>query len=205
MARSRILLELALSSTLVLACSDRPALTDPTGASPALRTARGSVAAGAAVFHGPTDYATILVDERRNLTVVAGVPLEQLAQVCAEGTGLFTFDPGTVVIVQRPDSSLHLLRKSRHLSIVVFEGLFPGDFCTGFLSTPPLVTGTVRAMFRDNDFFLSLNRADSFHESLRGQGIYTNTGEPVRIWVRMKGLIGRDFSIRKLTTDIVLK
>lgn len=181
---------LAFGSALVLACNEAPIPTDP--------------AMEALVTRGPAGYATVLADPSSNLSLVAGVTYQQLAEVCPTFTGLFTFDPGTFLNVLRPDRSLKVLFKGKNVNVVVFPGVFPGDFCTGFFSVPPLVTGIVNAAFQDNDFFASGNRTDSFHEHLTGRGRYTETGRRVHISVKRQGLIARDGSIRKLETNIRL-
>ena len=77
-------------------------------------------------------YAAILVDEHRHLTLVAGVPFEQLASVCQEGTGLFTFDPATIHTVLRPDGSLADHWHGKDVSLVIFEGEFQAISAQGF-------------------------------------------------------------------------
>lgn len=196
------LLALLCGVGFAAACADQSALTSPSQA-----TSTDALAADsrATVNRFAAWYAAVLVDENRHLTVVAGVPFEQLADVCEEGTGLFTLDSATIHTVQRPDESFAVRWQGKDVNVVIFEGEFPGDFCTGFYTTLPLAIGTTHATFHDNDFFVSGNRTDSYHFDLTGKGVYTATGQPARITVKSQGLVAKDGSILKLTTDIRLR
>jgi hypothetical protein len=206
MARSARFSCLGLGSALVLACNQGPVATAPDDRTQSAPSRSGDFSAsGALVTRGTTHYATVLADPSSNLSLVAGVTYQQLAEVCPTFTGLFTFDPGTFLNVRRPDGSLKVSINGKNVNVVVFRGVFPGDFCAGFFATPPLATGIVNAAFQDNDFFASGNRVDSFHEQLTGQGVYVETGKGVHISARRQGLIAKDGSIRKLETKIRLK
>ena len=180
--------------------------TSSSAASSTVRSPEGLALSRAVVNRFPAGYGTVLVDETNNLTIVAGFDFEVLIEFCASGGAVnLPFDAGTHIDVRRPDGSLKVLNMGKNVNVVIFQGVFPGDYCLAYFSTPPLVIGKVNAVFHDNDFSWSKNRTDAFSEHLIGRGTYSETGKRVNISVKMQGLLSKDGSIRKLTTRIRLR
>lgn len=171
-----------LSIGLLLACSEPPraGLTEPEAMPPTARVLR------------TTDIISdFMVDEDAGLSILIGFTYEGIVEVCS--TGEPNFDLGTLLLVERPDGSLKLQLTGKDVSVVVFEGIL-GPTCGSFLSATPLATGTVNFTRSDNDFFVSGERTNSFHQLLTGSGVYTGTDEPVHIMVKFFGTIHKDFS-----------
>jgi hypothetical protein len=165
----------ALASILTLACTDQPVTAPPSASQPSLR---------AQVSRPTLDFAWVVIDEKRGLTAVLGATAEENAAACQ--TGLFP-EQIAYLWVDRPDSSVKLLGKSREMGVTVWPGA-SGDICGELLSVTPLVTGRARVMYVDNDPFLSFNRNNAY--SVRAHGVLTSpsSSEELRLLVRFHAL-----------------
>lgn len=171
MRHSPFLPAAALASALALACTDQP-VTEPTGASHPSPLAQ--------VSRPTLDFAWVVIDEKRGLTAVLGATAEENAAACQ--SGLFP-EQISYLWVDRPDSSVKLLGKSREMGVTVWPEP-SGDICGELLSVTPLATGRARVMYVDNDAFLSGNRANAY--GVRAHGALTSpvTDEQLKLLVR---------------------
>lgn len=157
-----------LASTLTLACSDNT--------SPTLAAEVPSSPFSASVNRFTAGFFDFFLDQSQNLVAVVGLGHEQLAAFCANED--VTFDQVRFLEVTRPDGSLKITSHGRP-RVTVYSGAGISDLCE-LADATPLATGRAQVTATDNDFFVSLNRTNSFGRSLVG----TATGPGGRFKVR---------------------
>jgi hypothetical protein len=145
-----------------------------------------SPAFSASVERFTEPYFNILVDESQGLVAVLGLGDEQLPGLC--GGQEVTFDQLFDVAVNRPDGSIKLTaRGSVRLTVYSLDGIT--DLCQ-LIDATPLATGTAQFNHTDNDFFVSLNRTNSFGETL--VGVASGSGGRFLVHAGFRITISRD-------------
>jgi hypothetical protein len=120
---------------------------------------------GASVTRFTEGFFRVEVDEETGLIAVFGLSHEEIAPLCAGQE--IEFDPLFDVEVIRPDGSVKLSVQGQP-SVTIYP-LIPDftDLCQ-LTEVTPLATGTVHFSHLDNDVNLSLERANSFGETVMG-------------------------------------
>ncbi len=193
MFRSLTLMIVLVCGALGLACNNDP--TEPS-TGPTLRTANNPNGPGAFVVRFETTIGFLFVDPESDLTVIAGLTLDQLAALCAGGD--VTFEPATEQLVFRPDGSIHQLFKAKKATLLLFDVAFV-DFC----AVAPFAVGRGNFTGTDNDLTVSGNRTNSFGFRLRGR-VAENSGERHHLLAKFHALITRSGAFREITSRIKL-
>jgi hypothetical protein len=121
-----------------------------------------SAPTAALVSRSTTLFLQVLVDG--GLVAVIGLSSAELAAFCA-GDGS-VLDELSFQQVTRPDGSVKVtIRGSLRVIVYSIEGA--SELCD-LTAASPLATGRARLTLTDNDFFVSLNRNNSFGSNLTG-------------------------------------
>ena len=195
MFRSLTLTIVLVCGALGLACNNDPTSTQPS-AGPTFRTANNPNGPGAFVIRFETTIVILFDDPESDLTVVAGLALDQRAAFCAGGD--VTFEPASERLVFRPDGSIHQLFKAKNVSLLLFDAAFV-DIC----AVAPFAVGRGNFTGTDNDLAVSGNRTNSFGFRLRGR-VAEGSGERHHLLAKFHALITRSGAFRTITSQIKL-
>jgi hypothetical protein len=195
MRHSLLLPTTALAAALVLGCGEQPSPAEPASTPrPSLRTDQNPDGPGAVVIRGPAEGAFLIADPdpAPGLTVLAGNTFAELEQFCA--TGEVTLGPLEDLFVIRPDGSVHNILRGAKVPLLVWETAIPfidpiAELCGELLGLPHL-TGTGQFIARDNDVFVSGDRANAFGLSIHGQ-VTSEAGERFRFKANFHAVILR--------------
>jgi hypothetical protein len=195
MLRSLTLTIVLVCGALGLACNNDPTSTQPS-AGPTFRTANNPNGPGAFVIRFENTIFIVFADPESDLTVMAGMTLDQRAALCAGGG--FTFEPATEQLVFRPDGSIHRLFKAKNVTLLLFDAASV-DIC----AVAPFAVGRGNFTNTDNDLTVSGNRNNSFGFRLRGR-VAEASGERHHLLVKFHALIARSGAFREITSQIKL-
>jgi hypothetical protein len=164
----------ALASTLVLACTDASAPTDPTAAAEAV-----SVPTADLVTRVSLPFFDAFADGE--FAAVLGVSPAGLAAFCdGDESGL---DVIHVQEVSRPDGSIKITARSRPRLLIYPLGNSSGP--CDLVGITPLATGKAQLNQTDNDLTVTFNRTNSFGSHLTGNASGDGGRFKVRSQVRI--------------------
>lgn len=168
MTRNRTLLMLTIStgavaSALALGCGDHPGVNDPSsGAVPSF---------SATVDRFAQPWFERFIDRESGLTLLAGVTLDQLPDICAGGDFVETADWLLVAHPAQDDGTvLHTRIRDQDQSVLIWDVAVDQSVCQELFleGVPPLAVGTARMTFTDNDFAGTSSHTDSFGQRIEG-------------------------------------
>jgi hypothetical protein len=177
---------LASLSSVLLACDGPSAPTSPAATAEAT-----SLPTAALVERFDDRFFQVVVDG--DLAAVVGLGPEQLPAFCAGDESVL--DPIHFLVVSRPDGSLkQTVRASPRVIIYPIAGV--SNLCE-LTAVTPLATGKAHMAHTDNDFFVSLNRTNSFGSNL--SGIASGEGGRFKVRARFRITIQRNGEIQVRT------
>ncbi|MFL5494257.1 MAG: hypothetical protein ACJ8DC_07735 [Gemmatimonadales bacterium] len=176
MMTNRILLTLTIStgvvaSALALGCGDRQGVNDPsTGTIPSF---------GATVDRFEQPWFERFIDPESGLSLLAGVTLDQLPDICAGGDFVETADWLVVAHPTHDGTVFHVRIRDQNQSVLVWGTAVEQSVCQELFlqGVPPLAVGTARMTFTDNDFAGTSSHADSFGQRIEGTVTNPATGQ----------------------------